>query len=1021
MGSFFQADFKIENIWNGQIVTQKDGNFIVDNCKWNQDIEPEQTRSFGFTASYETSFQNPGNYQMMNFVTRLKDEQYTVSYKENSDWGTGFTGEITIKNVGDTTIEDWELIFSFDRNITAYWCAKQLKKEGNRYHLQNDGHNANIKSGESLTIGIMGNGGKKGDGISKAVMRHISYEEFLSADSDEDGLTNLAELEIGSDYENEDTDGDGLPDAYEYCELETSPILKDTDGNGVSDAQEDFDGDKLNNLEEFENGTDPWEADSDEDGLSDYEEVKKYHTDPVKEDTDEDTLLDGEEVLIGFNPLKKDSNDNGILDPDEKVEQTLTENVTGGDEKVKQVSVSLETIGSIKDKVEIDNIYGLDVLSSEVEGLVGVPVEITSKVEFSEAKIRFYYDKAKLGNTQEDDLGVLWYDEENQWYELQENVEVDKENGVVTLTTPHFSKYMLVDRKIWYETWSKELDYRGKNAYFDFAYAVDTSKSMAAENRLATAKKALTSFVDEQTSKDKGALISFGGSATVISSLGTTKAQLKKAVSNLAITDKNGTDIENGLKKSISQLKKGKNANKVILLLSDGQAKYEEDVVKSANDSNIHIYTINVESEDAGANLKKYAEATGGEYYYCPTTAQIETVFAKIQNVSLDKIDKTDSDKDGVYDIFETNGVRLPNGKLIKSDCKKADTDGDGLSDGEEYGFNYEIESGKMKYQNRTIQLGKKKKVRYFLLHSDPTRKDSDNDTISDKYDPYPWHGYCGAAHPEKATFHKYEQQDSGYCKCKKCGYQIKSPEMEDKDILTVGDKQKMYCLSAMVTYYALARDRRYGNKYENMSRNEKLLLNKMRKIRRKDRYKNMYSYSDFSGDCVGKKYAVRGAVYITHSKVDLVNLPIYDGMYATLIGKGLAWFCPEFGLMWTAITLGTEWSNYDSLEKARASGEETVKLGLEYLEKHAKARSYKILCKGLLKGIETIEIARNFYDDTVRLDDDVYDICVQRGVKNPKIESEIKQSKALFVMRKLQEPLWCEMGGEFGHDDYLS
>lgn len=66
--------------------------------------------------------------------------------------------------------------------------------------MQNDGYNANIKSGESLTIGIMGNSGKKGDDISKAVMRHISYEEFLSADTDEDGLTNLAELEIGSDY-----------------------------------------------------------------------------------------------------------------------------------------------------------------------------------------------------------------------------------------------------------------------------------------------------------------------------------------------------------------------------------------------------------------------------------------------------------------------------------------------------------------------------------------------------------------------------------------------------------------------------------------------------------------------------------------------------------------------------------------------------------------------------------------------------------------------------------------------------
>lgn len=64
--------------------------------------------------------------------------------------------------------------------------------------------------------------------------------------------------------------------------------------------------------------------------------------------------------------------------------------------------------------------------------------------------------------------------------------------------------------------------------------------------------------------------------------------------------------------------------------------------MKSAIDSDIHIYTINVGSEDAGVNLKKYAEAT----------------------------------------------------------------------DGEEYGFNYEIESGKMKYQNRTIRLGKK--VRFF-------------------------------------------------------------------------------------------------------------------------------------------------------------------------------------------------------------------------------------------------------------------------------------------------------------------
>ena len=53
--------------------------------------------------------------------------------------------------------------------------------------------------------------------------------------------------------------------------------------------------------------------------------------------------------------------------------------------------------------------------------------------------------------------------------------------------------------------------------------------------------------------------------------------------------------------------------------------------------------------------------------------------------------------------------------------------------------------------------------------------------------------------------------------------------------------------------------------------------------------YRGKTAYFDFAyAVCVDKKYAVRGAVYIRYSKVDLVNLPIYDGMYATLIGKEL-------------------------------------------------------------------------------------------------------------------------------------
>jgi hypothetical protein len=59
-----------------------------------------------------------------------------------------------------------------------------------------------------------------------------------SNDIDDDGLTNDEEAELGTDPENEDTDGDGLddPDEIDY----TDPLNPDTDGDGYSDGDEDL-------------------------------------------------------------------------------------------------------------------------------------------------------------------------------------------------------------------------------------------------------------------------------------------------------------------------------------------------------------------------------------------------------------------------------------------------------------------------------------------------------------------------------------------------------------------------------------------------------------------------------------------------------------------------------------------------------------------------------------------------------------------------------------------------------------
>ena len=69
-----------------------------------------------------------------------------------------------------------------------------------------------------------------------------------------------------------DTDGDGMPDDWETAH----GLDPGTDDSGLNP-----DNDGLTNLEEYQNNTDPNDSDSDDDGLSDGDEVNIYGTDPL--------------------------------------------------------------------------------------------------------------------------------------------------------------------------------------------------------------------------------------------------------------------------------------------------------------------------------------------------------------------------------------------------------------------------------------------------------------------------------------------------------------------------------------------------------------------------------------------------------------------------------------------------------------------------------------------------------------------------------------------------------------------
>jgi len=89
------------------------------------------------------------------------------------------------------------------------------------------------------------------------------------------------------------SDMDSLPDAWELAHF----------GNLDAFDSGDADRDGLTNLGEYQNGTDPLDPDSDDDGLSDGDEANVHGTDPTTSDTDADTFNDGYELRNGGDPL----------------------------------------------------------------------------------------------------------------------------------------------------------------------------------------------------------------------------------------------------------------------------------------------------------------------------------------------------------------------------------------------------------------------------------------------------------------------------------------------------------------------------------------------------------------------------------------------------------------------------------------------------------------------------------------------------------------------------------------------
>ncbi len=271
--------------------------------------------------------------------------------------------------------------------------------------------------------------------------------ESSEIDSDGDNITDLMELITNSNPYNSDTDGDFLPDDYEFKYHISSNIKFDTNGDSISDADEDYDQDGLSNLKEFQIGTDPTEKDTDGDGLDDYEEVMIYGTDPLNSDTDMDLVGDGREIELGLDPLKKDSNGNGIIDGEEKFIQVIPLH--------QEIRDIYEEIGLIPEitfhgpavepyRVYIRNPHNLWKSLDDTRGLIGRGVQIESNEPFDQVTISFNLKPKALHGIPIENVRIVWFDAEKYRFELVPNQTIDRDHSKISATIDRLGIYMVI-------------------------------------------------------------------------------------------------------------------------------------------------------------------------------------------------------------------------------------------------------------------------------------------------------------------------------------------------------------------------------------------------------------------------------------------------------------------------------------------------------------------------------------------------------------------------------------------------
>lgn len=199
-GWTLQFDFAptITQLWNATIVSHVGSHYVVKDAGYDAIIGVGQSVNFGFNATPGGHPAGPTNYVLTPSSPPpppppAAASGVSVAFADTNDWGSGFTGSVTITNTGPTAINGWTLQFDFAPTITQIWNATIVSHVGTHYVIHDAGYDATIAPGQGVTFGFNATPGNHPVGPTNYVLNGTSLGGSTSS-----GASALAGTSSGS-------------------------------------------------------------------------------------------------------------------------------------------------------------------------------------------------------------------------------------------------------------------------------------------------------------------------------------------------------------------------------------------------------------------------------------------------------------------------------------------------------------------------------------------------------------------------------------------------------------------------------------------------------------------------------------------------------------------------------------------------------------------------------------------------------------------------------------------------------